>query len=645
MSYRFDEDLMGWERGEITLSELAARHPRENVYGLAAVYLRLATAGSEPTPDPADGWGVVNARLLDPPRTLHRRGRWTTRPIMAAVLATLLTAGLALAFEPVRRGATRLFTGAAELLAQTGISNPLSRLIAPLRADPLRAHGYEDHVVEWVPSVTDGDRPTCVLVGGPAHGRAHVSPDCSHGTYIPDPNFNGNDSFWYAARDGARVSAAAQVQIVLQPVNDLPVAGDDDVFTDEDTWVVLDVLPNDRDVDDDPIAPSIGELPEGGTPPRPRALTIGAAVGAEGTVTVSGDGLDLVYRPPPNFNGTDEVLYTVLDRQGGSSSGTVTVTVRPVNDAPVVEGGFATGDEDTVIGWVPGATDVDGDALTCSIVDPPAHGEATVRTDCTGGTYAPEPDFHSGDAVAYAVTDGTVSVSAVATFRVAPVNDAPVAEGVSATGDEDTVIGWVPGTTDVDGDALTCSIVDPPAHGEATVRTDCTGGTYVPEPNYHGGDAFTYTVTDGTAKPARPAGVDVTILPVNDPPDARPDDVTTTQDVAVTFDALSNDVDVDGDPLTVTSIGPVGSGSAILNPDGTLTYVPHAGFVGIDRFTYSVSDLTGAMATGTVTVTVAPPPPPPPPAFGLLPWPVRTTTSTDGARLVASWEEPRPTHG
>ncbi|MGH2547114.1 MAG: tandem-95 repeat protein, partial [Actinomycetota bacterium] len=187
-----------------------------------------------------------------------------------------------------------------------------------------------------------------------------------------------------------------------------------------------------------------------------------------------------------------------------------------------------------------------------------------------------------------------------------------------------------------------CSIVDPPAHGEATVRADCAGGTYVPEENYHGDDTFTYTVTDGTAKPAQPARVDVTILPVNDPPVAGPDDVSTTQDVAVTIDVLSNDVDVDGDPLTVTSIGPAGAGSVSLNPDGTLTYVPQVGFVGIDRFTYSVSDPTGTMATGTATVTVLPPPPPP--SMESLPGWARPTASADTLRVPPNQGDGLPTH-
>jgi len=642
MSGRFDEDLTRWERGEISLTDLAARHPDQDVFGLAGVYLRLTTAGREPTPDPEEGWEAVRVGLLDPtPRALHRGRRWATRSVMAAAALTILTAGLALAVEPVRRGTTWLFLEAAGVLAGSGFAEPLSELLVPLRADPLQARGYEDQVVEWIPSVTSADSATCVVLGAPAHGRAHVRPDCSEGSYQPAPNFYGGDSFSYAAIDGDRLSGPAVVEVVLQPVNDPPSAGDDDVTTNEDTPVTVEVLVNDGDIDQGSLGPPGGAPTDAGSPPDP-ALKIAAVVGEEGSVVVTPDGL--VYRPAADFNGTDEFRYTIEDEHGASDSAAVRVTVQPVNDAPVAEGVTATGDEDTTIGWVPATSDVDGDALTCSIVDPPAHGQATVRADCTGGTYVPERHFNGSDAMSFTVTDGAASTTAVTTFRVEPVNDPPVAEDVSASGEEDTTVGWVPVTSDVDGDALTCSIVDPPAHGQATVRADCAGGTYVPAGNYHGEDAFTYAVTDGAAKAAQPASVSVVIRPVNDPPVPGQDAVTTTQGVAVTIAVLSNDADPDGDALSVASIGPVGAGSVSLNADGTLTYVPRADFTGSDRFIYTITDPLGAVATGSVTVTVAPPPLPPRPTIA-LPWPGWPIATPPAPRVATTRGRLLPTRG
>ena len=70
---------------------------------------------------------------------------------------------------------------------------------------------------------------------------------------------------------------------------------------------------------------------------------------------------------------------------------------------------------------------------------------------------------------------------------------------------------------------------------------------------------------------------------------------------------LSNDTDVDGDPLTVTLVdGPDNAQSFTLNQDGTFTYTPTNDFNGIDTFTYTVSDGFATSNTATVTITVNP---------------------------------------
>jgi hypothetical protein len=609
MSDRFDEDLTRWERGEISLAELAARHPDQDVSGLAALYMRLLAAGEEAAPAPDDGWAAVRVRLDAPaPTALDRGRRWTARTVAVAAALTLMTTGLALAIEPLRQGATWLFHRATEAVTPSGLVEPLSELLAPLRAAPIRAHGYEDRSVSWIPSVIGGDSLTCMLLDAPAHGRADVYEDCSGGWYRPSPDFHGADHFTYAAVEGDRTSDPATVEISLQPINDTPTAGADAVTTDEDAPVNVSVLDNDGDVD------LVARGPSGTTPaeagPANVGLTVAAVIGAEGSVAMTRDGL--VYRPPADFHGVDRFRYTIEDRLGASDSAGVRIRVRPVNDPPVAEDASATGEEDSTIDWEAAISDVDGDALTCSIVDPPAHGQATVRADCSGGTYLGERDFNGTDVLTLTATDGEASTTAVAIVSVEAVNDPPTAEDVSASGEEDSIIDWVPMVSDVEGDPLTCAIADPPAHGLASVREDCAGGTYVPAANYQGDDEFTYTIEDQGAKAAQPASVKLTVRPLNDPPVAGPDVVTATQGTAVTIAVLSNDGDVDGDALSVTSTGPAGAGAVTANADGTITYSPAVDFVGSDSFVYTVSDPTGASAIGTVMVTVTAPPPAPP---------------------------------
>lgn len=93
----------------------------------------------------------------------------------------------------------------------------------------------------------------------------------------------------------------------------------------------------------------------------------------------------------------------------------------------------------------------------------------------------------------------------------------------------------------------------------------------------------------------------VEVTPVNDAPQAVDDRETTSEDTPVVIDVVANDVDVDGDTLSVAGFTQPAHGTVQLNADGTLTYTPDADFYGQDVFTYVVSDGT---ATDTATVQV-----------------------------------------
>ncbi|HEV2826049.1 MAG TPA: S8 family serine peptidase [Pyrinomonadaceae bacterium] len=90
-------------------------------------------------------------------------------------------------------------------------------------------------------------------------------------------------------------------------------------------------------------------------------------------------------------------------------------------------------------------------------------------------------------------------------------------------------------------------------------------------------------------------------------PTAANDTAVTAEGIAVTINVIANDTDPDGDQLTVTSVGPAAHGSVVNNGNGTLTYTPAAGYVGIDTFTYTICAPEGCLvssSTGAVTVTV-----------------------------------------
>jgi hypothetical protein len=608
MRRRLDSDLGRWERGELSLEELEARHPNRPVREIVSLHNYLTSLRTEPTPSPSNGLSFLTGLPSGhgPRRELRAR---LQRPMVVAAAVTLLTAGLAFGLEPVRRGAAKLFRDAVRRVAEGELPGVafVPRPSRPPLVRTVRIIGEEDRPQGWRPSAQarDGETVSCLIVDGPTHGRATLTSNCSAGSYLPDRDFSGTDTFRYAVRGEEGVSAAAPVEVTVIPVNDPPLAQDDTASTDEDVPVVVSVVANDPDPDGDSRPPTRGDLHQD---PSPSDLVIRSISGALGTVDIAGR--RLVYAPSPNFFGTDDFRYTVWDGNDGLDTGSVSVSVTPVNDPPVMRELVVAGQEDTTSVWRPRVEDVDGDVLSCSIVEPPGHGQATVSPDCSEGTYAPDPDRHGSDALVVRISDGDLSVDGKVSLDVLAVNDRPTVEDLAVVTDEDAPVIWSPKVEDVDGDELTCSLVEPPVHGQATVSPDCSSGTYVPDPNLNGDDGFAYTVSDGTAKAEAPGNVTLTIRPMNDPPVAVPDAATTDQGVSVVIPVLVNDRDVEAHPLTLHAVAAPVFGSATANGDGTITYTPNLDFLGTDGFTYTIIDPEGGTTTGQVIVTVIPSPAP-----------------------------------
>lgn len=90
--------------------------------------------------------------------------------------------------------------------------------------------------------------------------------------------------------------------------------------------------------------------------------------------------------------------------------------------------------------------------------------------------------------------------------------------------------------------------------------------------------------------------------PVNAPPVAANDSVSTAANTPITIDVMGNDSDPDGNPLTIIGMGDAPNGTVTLNPDGTITYTPNAGTSGDTSFSYTISDGHGGTSTATVAV-------------------------------------------
>src|SRR2546427_3093347 len=329
------------------------------------------------------------------------------------------------------------------------------------------------------------------------------------------------------------------------PANVAPVAANDAVTIAENSAAIaIAVLANDTDADADSLT----------------VTTVG--VPAYGTATLNPDGT-AAYTPAPNFFGGDSFTYTISDGQGGSATGTVNVTVTSANRLPVaINDSYSTNEDVTLVVDAPGLiandTDLDNDTLSAVWVSGPSRGTLAVLNPDGSFIYTPAANYNGIDSFTYKANDGTGDSNvATVTITVTAVNDAPSAGNDTYTVNQDTPLtlaapGVLGNDSDVDGDSLTAALGTGPLKGTLTLNANGSF-TYAPNANVNGSDSFTYRASDGTLT-SNLATVTITITPVNDAPVATNDGYTTAEDTPLTVVAatgvLTNDTDVDGDPLT-----------------------------------------------------------------------------------------------
>ena len=475
---------------------------------------------------------------------------------------------------------------------------------------------------------SDGDSLSLTIVSNPNNGNAVVDDNGTQGDttddfirYTPNPNANGNDSFTYQVDDGNGGIDTATVNLTITPVNDPPEAGDDTAISNEDTTVNINVLENDSDIEGDSLNLAIVSNGSNGN----------AVVHDNGTPSDRTDDF-ISYTPNPNTNGNDSFTYQVDDGNGGIDTATVNLTITPVNDPPEAADDSAISNEDTAvnINVLGNDIDIEGDSLTLTIVSNASNGNAVVNNNGTPGnpsddfiSYTPNPNTNGNDSLIYQVDDGNGGIdTATVNLTITPVNDAPEAGDDTAISNEDTTvnINVLDNDSDIEGDSLTLAIVSNPSNGSVVVNNNGTPSnpsddfiSYTPNPNTNGNDSFTYQVNDGNGG-IDTATVNLTINPVNDPPEAADDSAISNEDIAVNINVLGNDIDIDGDSLTVTIVGNASNGNAVVNNNGTpgnpsddfITYTPNANTNGNISLIYQVDDGNGGIDTATVNLTINP---------------------------------------
>ncbi|MDA1053261.1 MAG: Ig-like domain-containing protein [Planctomycetota bacterium] len=489
---------------------------------------------------------------------------------------------------------------------------------------------------------------TYLPVGAVSNSSARLLPGTALLRYVPN-TFNGETatiSFraWDASSgvagglgstlvSGGTTSFSTTVEvatILITPVNDSPVANNDNYTVNEDVQLTVSgqgVLQNDADVDLPAQSLSVFQievtpgtpLPLTGNPPKISTVTsLNAAVvvNSNGSFTYDPSTSTELQKLPVGQSRQDSFRYEIRDNSAGpntmSNVATVTLTVTGANDRPVSSGVSINALENgTPVSGFFNSTDIDtGEtaALRYTVLTQPSEGTVTSSTAAGNSQFMFDPgnDFQdlgidssgmpeSRQVVfTYRARDAQLVDSNIATVTVTVtgVNDAPAASDVSVTTSEDgPVVGDLFDVTDADNDTLMFAIIDDPMKGTA-VLSGSSGFSFDPGSEFQSlrsGDTeivtFTYQATEtrtGGVSSLK-ATVTVTITGVNDAPQAVDDTNQTNEDtlLAVTSsDAaalLGNDQDADlDDTKSVTRADAVSAlgASVTFDPLGGYTYDP-----------------------------------------------------------------------
>ncbi|GGH32502.1 FecR family protein [Cribrihabitans marinus] len=501
----------------------------------------------------------------------------------------------------------------------------------PPELDDASTQVAEDGRVTGALAANDIDSATLVytLETPAANGQVALLSDGTY-AYTPGADFAGTDSFTVRVSDGEGGSDLAVVSIVVLPVGDAPT-----VTT--------------------PTGQAQGAVTEGAAPvsvsgqlqasdPDNGAVLAwsGSADGTYGRFEIAGDG-GWTYTLDPTLAEAlaegetvqESFAATVTDDTGASAAQQVTVAVTGSNDAPVVT--TPTGQAQGAVTEVAGPVSVSGQ-LQASDPDSGAvlawsgsadgtYGRFEIAGD-GGWTYTLDPTLADAlaegetvqESFAATVTDDTgASASQQVTVAVTGSNDAPTvttpagqAQGAVTEGAEQTTTGGRLTASDPDQSAaVVWSGSAAGAFGAFVIASDGTW-TYqldntLADPLAEGQvatESFLATATDALGASTTQT-VTVSITGTNDLPIvARETVIEVAPGGSVAGQLAASDVETPAALSFAPGANGPANGAVTIAPDGIYAYAPAAGFQGIDRFDYTVTDADGGVSTGRVTVEV-----------------------------------------
>src|SRR6185436_8916256 len=225
----------------------------------------------------------------------------------------------------------------------------------------------------------------------------------------------------------------------------------------------------------------------------------------------------LFYFPGKDFKGPDTLTYTISDVAGGTSTGTVFLVVKDINDAPTADNLTIATKRNSSVDIIFKGSDPDDDPLKFRVLSAPANGDLWNYPSIA--TYYPRKGFYGTDSFTYVANDGTQD-SAVATvsITVSNVNNAPTINDQALLTKANRSVRITPSAQDIDEDPLTFILTTQPTNGTVLVQTNRL--IYTPATNFLGSDQFFIQAFDGVAYSSE-AKISISVISTNAPPIAR----------------------------------------------------------------------------------------------------------------------------
>jgi VCBS repeat-containing protein len=253
------------------------------------------------------------------------------------------------------------------------------------------------------------------------------------------------------------------------------------------------------------------------------AVLVGST--SHGALSFAADG-SFSYTPAANYAGSDSFTYRATDGARTSDPATVSISVAPVNDAPIAaNNAYSVVQGGTLAVAVPGVlgndSDPDGNALTAALVSGPAAGTLTLNADGSFNYVA--PNVAGTQSFTYHASDGTLSSNAATVTLTVFANRAPVAVNDTVSAPARRTVAYTPVVINVlandsDPDApantidpATVTIATAPNKGgTVTINADGTL-SYTPRLVFRGTETFSYRVRDTLGAQSNAATVRVNV--------------------------------------------------------------------------------------------------------------------------------------